>query len=340
MNWYFQDSKGIQGPITEVQLRSILATEFEATASVRQENSNWVAASLARLKFEKLENEGIYLRSNDQEFGPFTQQRVNELKAKEPQKFDAYKTGKNGKWTDFALGNSNQSKITEPSKATSAPPPLPFGRSNSEPNETTTEDKVQGAQHLRSGVSEFLKGIRILTANVLRFIANILAPQSIPTVSTASLKSASGTFVPVTPPTRRKGRRIRNTMLFAIWSVAILFIGGVLGRLVDNPLKQIPGIGGFPSLLSSGSQLMSKAEFRKRLMEIWDRETTGDYISIRSLHETFGKPYRTQSVGNRGYWYWHCKDGAMQLVVYPKGDGIVLSQDGVDYTEFMELNDY
>lgn len=115
MNWYFQDSKGVQGPLTEPQLRTFLATEFEQSATVRSEDSNWISASLAKTKFAQLENEGIYFRSHDKIFGPFVMKRAEELRGESVGRFDSYKIGKEGKWAaieNWTMPNPEKAETT------------------------------------------------------------------------------------------------------------------------------------------------------------------------------------------------------------------------------------
>ena len=128
MNWYFKDSKGTQGPLTERQLRILLATESENTATVRGENSNWVPASVAREKFSELDRDGIYLRSDDKILGPYVASRAVDLQRQKPNYFDSYKVGKEGKWKpieDLQGKSERQTAVVPPPIVRQLPPPLP-----------------------------------------------------------------------------------------------------------------------------------------------------------------------------------------------------------------------
>ena len=119
MAWHFKDSQGVKGPLTETQIRELLnSEELDSTAMVRQGESSWIAAETVRVKFARLEQEGIYLRSQEGVFGPFVQRRADELQLANPGRFDAYKVGLNGEWLLIA---SQQAK----SVAIPSPPPPP-----------------------------------------------------------------------------------------------------------------------------------------------------------------------------------------------------------------------
>ncbi len=100
MNWYFRNSLGTIGPLTETQLKERLI-DAEETAEVRQGESAWVKASAVHAKFERLEKEGVYLRSNDRIFGPFVWKRANELRNENSERFDSFRVGSDGRW--FAI---------------------------------------------------------------------------------------------------------------------------------------------------------------------------------------------------------------------------------------------
>ncbi len=127
MNWYFQDSKGIQGPLTEFQLRTMLAAEFEQAATVRSEDSTWMSASLAKDKFTQIENEGVYLRSNDKIYGPYITKRAEVLRSEKPDRFDSYRIGKEGKWTAMenwiVLSQGSTSNNSNSTNNSSSPTP-------------------------------------------------------------------------------------------------------------------------------------------------------------------------------------------------------------------------
>lgn len=99
MSWYFKDSKGVKGPLTDAQIREFVNSNgIDPTATVRHGESSWVPAETVRIKFEKLDQEGTYLRSDDKIYGPFVARRADELRAQYPDRFDSYKIGKSNNW--------------------------------------------------------------------------------------------------------------------------------------------------------------------------------------------------------------------------------------------------
>ncbi len=130
MNWFYKDSKGTRGPLTETQIRDLLK-RADSTAEVRQGNSNWMAATTVQSRFEKLELDGIYLRSNGRTLGPFTHEKADELQASNRERFDARKTGKIGLWA--SCDQVDQSKTVESPRTTVQPPPLPIRKPNLTP---------------------------------------------------------------------------------------------------------------------------------------------------------------------------------------------------------------
>ncbi len=120
MTWYFKDSKGIQGPLTESQIRELLnSRRLDSTSMVRQGESKWVAAENVRTKFARLDQDGVYLRDENRIFGPFTQKRAAELHSKEPNRFDSYKIGASGEWL------STKKTVASQNYATHQTPPVP-----------------------------------------------------------------------------------------------------------------------------------------------------------------------------------------------------------------------
>jgi hypothetical protein len=63
---------------------------------------------------------------------------------------------------------------------------------------------------------------------------------------------------------------------------------------------------------------MTKEEFRRTLRDIgWhgvNLDSGSDQLSEEKLFAAVGKPMRTQTIGDSGYWYWQCKDATVQVV--------------------------
>lgn len=153
MNWYFKDSNGISGPLTEAQLRKVLAGKFEDTAMVRCEKSNWVAAQVARARFIQLEKDGVHLKSGDQTFGPFVASKADELTLQNPQRFDAKRIGQNGIWCEVHAEAKFDSEPIEnhevpPSSTLQIPQPPPIQNLNNPP--------IAGATTSNSGSNQFM----------------------------------------------------------------------------------------------------------------------------------------------------------------------------------------
>jgi hypothetical protein len=53
---------------------------------------------------------------------------------------------------------------------------------------------------------------------------------------------------------------------------------------------------------------MTKAEFRKKMDDFLFRVT-----EVKHLHETFGRPTRTSTIGGKTRWYYACQDGTIEL---------------------------
>jgi ribosomal protein S27E len=67
--------------------------------------------------------------------------------------------------------------------------------------------------------------------------------------------------------------------------------------------------------------LMTKDEWKVKAWEIRCKTGKATQSEIRHL---FGKPFRTQTIANKQFWYWHCQDGIIQAEVVAYGDEVYI----------------
>ena len=363
MNWYFNDSKGVQGPLSEAQLRNILANVFEPTATVRQGESSWVTAETVLAKFEKLEQEGIYLRSDDKIFGPFVARRADELKSQNPDRFDSYKIGKNGKW--LVVEKPRKSELGTLDRS---PPPPPNANTPTNPSPITVKEAFTP-----------LVSLAKQTANRIANDSRVQgAVEKTKELASASLehgknwvKGASSDPIANGPTEDKHTQKpmVSNLLLIAIVSSFILIIcccGGLslFGLLFEQDansrLEQHPDLTNNKSdgessksssvfdFFSSGRNKLSKAEFRKKLKEYKNAAgyenifQPGVQPNINDFYKSVGKPDRTQTLGEKGYWYWNCTDGMIQMSFYLQGPDFSMepNKDGELNIWIENINDY
>jgi hypothetical protein len=79
--WYLQTEDGtVLGPYHEAQIRQdLLSGNVAPSSRVRQGEGDWRDAATARTIFERLLEVGWYVRSENVEYGPFTDQRLLQL---------------------------------------------------------------------------------------------------------------------------------------------------------------------------------------------------------------------------------------------------------------------
>ena len=66
--------------------------------------------------------------------------------------------------------------------------------------------------------------------------------------------------------------------------------------------------------VSESSNQITKEEWKKTYtgLELWV-EGFGKAIEVGQMEKALGKPVRTQTIGDTGYWYYKCKDGDIQM---------------------------
>ena len=100
--WFIEENDGtISGPFHERQVAvDLLSGKIDATQRVRQGDSGkWYPAERARNVFLELAEQGWYVRSNGQTFGPFTPNRILELSRSNELATDAdLRQGLSGPW--------------------------------------------------------------------------------------------------------------------------------------------------------------------------------------------------------------------------------------------------
>jgi hypothetical protein len=144
----------------------------------------------------------------------------------------------------------------------------------------------------------------------------------------------------VPKPNGRSWRQLRRRLVvaaFLVWSLGMICTGARLrgkfeqpGGILRNDLKF--------ATKNLGIRQMTKAEFREKFREIKKAST---YTKVSVLYDTFGKPSRTQLVGEYGYWYWSCSDGEMQMVLPKTSQFSVEEGRGENKIVMAEsLNDY
>lgn len=358
MAWHFKDSQGIKGPLTETQIRELLNSgNFDPSAMVRQGDSSWVAADTVRTKFDQLEKVGIYLRSDNKIFGPFVARRADELKSQNPDRFDSYKIGKNGKWLTVETPRRPESGTPDRS-----PPPPPNANTPKNPSPISakeafaplvslakqTANRIASNPRVQEVVEKGKKQFQNKTANA----------------------SSSPPAIPLPRPTEKKTitqkPRASKLLFFALVSSFMLVVcccGGlsIFGLLLEqnanSRFEQHPDLTNNKSdgesssvfdFFSSGRNKLSKAEFRNKLKEYKNAAgsknifRTGVQPNINDFYKSVGKPDRTQTLGEKGYWYWNCTDGIIQMSFYLQGPNFSMepNKDGKLNIWIENINDY
>lgn len=157
--WYFRNANGVKGPLTEGKLRDLLK-DADETSEVRQGNSQWVRAFIAKARFEDLDRNGIYLRSKDKIFGPFVKTRADDLQKDHPERFDAVKEGAHGEW--------------KPLTSKHMPPPLPPASTKYHASHSKRFGKHWKIKLAVFGLWSF--GMMLLGARVSKLDIGILTP--------------------------------------------------------------------------------------------------------------------------------------------------------------------
>ncbi len=115
LNWYIRLADGrIQGPYKEVQIRrGIQQGTIRAEMMIRQANSAWIDAIRVKQLFDRLDNEGFYLRfASGEVAGPFTEERVRSMSASGdlPPVF-LIRRGKSAAWTTLDTGSNRSGSV-------------------------------------------------------------------------------------------------------------------------------------------------------------------------------------------------------------------------------------
>jgi hypothetical protein len=129
-------------------------------------------------------------------------------------------------------------------------------------------------------------------------------------------------------PRRPVGSRVRTPPKRRVWpwlaAAAVMFL--VMGMGVSLAIVgmgfRIPNLAGkggqkgtnSPDTVPSASDL-TKEEFREKLTSLRKPDGFKGYYLENDLLSAFGKPTRTQTMGELKYWYWQCRDGTVQVVV-------------------------
>lgn len=115
MNWYIRLADGrIQGPYSEGQIRrGIQQGTIRAEMMIRQASSAWINAIRVKQLFDRLDNEGFYLRfASGEVAGPFTEERVRSMIASGdlPTVF-SIRRGKSAEWTTLDTGSNRSGSV-------------------------------------------------------------------------------------------------------------------------------------------------------------------------------------------------------------------------------------
>ena len=87
------------------------------------------------------------------------------------------------------------------------------------------------------------------------------------------------------------------------------------------------------------SKELVKEGFRQKFATLSGRRE-GGVVDEDKLYNLLGHPDRTQTVELRSYWYWVCKDGTMQLVIFGYKNSTVEMQSGKGRVVVEQVNDY
>jgi hypothetical protein len=105
----------------------------------------------------------------------------------------------------------------------------------------------------------------------------------------------------------------------------------------------------FGAASSGGSKtkVITKREFREMFAKIKSVLQPGDvrswkanFVKESDVKEMFGEPQRTQTAGNRTYWYWDCSDGMTQMVIEDYESGLTERFVGKGVLAVTSVNDY
>lgn len=158
--------------------------------------------------------------------------------------------------------------------------------------------------------------------------------------------------IPAGPPARlteaiehdgqTEPRRRRSVLLFCIGglviglglgTVATLMLSGGRGHGPANQQSRSTPENAAGPVVNAASKAarMSRQDFRQTVRSFksinggrqWDGINqddglTGLFFFSKDFHDAFGKPIRTETIGDRAYWYWQCADGVVQVVLHDK----------------------
>jgi hypothetical protein len=128
-----------------------------------------------------------------------------------------------------------------------------------------------------------------------------------PSVAAGPAHNAATTGSPNAPTTQNNGSRPHSSKPRSIKRRTIVTALGVSALLIVALSNQriTPRVGGVS---------LAKGEFRTKIMDLLPRGCPG-IARENDIIDAFGKPDRTQTLGNDMYWYWQCSDGTMQVVM-------------------------
>jgi hypothetical protein len=93
----------------------------------------------------------------------------------------------------------------------------------------------------------------------------------------------------------------------------------------------------------SKTSWVSKAEFRRRVLALDTRQKRFPpplLVKEVDLISACGQPARTQTFSDLTFWYWDCKDGVMQVVIWAYQSRTLEMQLGKGVLYVKEINDY
>ncbi|MDA7874594.1 serine protease [Rhodopirellula sp.] len=97
--WFLKDKVGINGPLSEADMRKHVDRSTDDELVIRQGNSDWRSVEVIRTKIRQLQENGIFVRYKSVAEGPFTLTRAHDvLKRMTPGGIDV-RTGAQGRWT-------------------------------------------------------------------------------------------------------------------------------------------------------------------------------------------------------------------------------------------------
>jgi hypothetical protein len=144
---------------------------------------------------------------------------------------------------------------------------------------------------------------------------------------------------------RARRWRISHWMLAAF----LILVGLCFMRLAISLATARPSNGPNPAVASSAG--MTKAQFRGKFEAMCSSEIVGDLAmspwnaqNLRLVREadvnnTFGPPFRTQTVMGESFWYWQCTDGTVQVVLHKRPD-LIDTAGHKDALHINDINDY